>query len=686
MAIVSSSTIKIIKDPLFIVGLLLRLTLIPIALTSIPLTDWYAPFLLAGTGSILDPWTNWVSSGNTLIAFPYGYAMWVILLPGALICELFNMSVGLGYCASLLVIDLGMLFTLNRLFPAINSRRLLLAYWLSPILLIATYVLGLNDLIPIFILVLALYAIQQRFFIWAGCLLAIAISAKLSMLLALPFFGIYFIHNKVVRHHFSSFILSLLTVMAITIGPFIASAGAVLMLFGNPEIPKLYQFALPINTSTYIYLAPLAYTISVYTAWSIKRMNFDLFQATLGIGFIAIVLLTPASAGWFIWTLPLLVYYQAVGSRKALLLCGLFSALFAIINLFPAESLEHLLSQYSGGINLVSKISSLLHSLLLATGFILVALIWKNTIANNAYFTFSRKPFALGIAGDSGSGKDTLSLAIEKLFGSHSVVTLSGDDYHLWDRQKPLWQVITHLNPLANDLEGFSNALVDLTLGKSIQSRNYDHQSGKLSSSSVKKSNDIIIASGLHTLHLPILRDCLDLKIFLDIHEGLRRQLKIIRDTQVRGHSQDKVLESLEKRASDSERFIKPQIEYADLIFSLQPVLSTEHLQETTEAKQIKLRLDVQSKIGLNSYDLTRILIGICGLHVNQGWNQTTKAIELSIEGDVTAEDISLAVSILCPRISEFLYVTPKWESGSLGLMQLITLIHIDKLLTRRYL
>ena len=34
------------------------------------------------------------------------------------------------------------------------------------------------------------------------------------------------------------------------------------------------------------------------------------------------------------------------------------------------------------------------------------------------------------------------------------VVNLSGDDYHLWDRQKPIWQVMTHLNP-TNDLRDF---------------------------------------------------------------------------------------------------------------------------------------------------------------------------------------------------------------------------------------
>ncbi len=130
MAIISSSIIKMIKDPLFFVGLLLRVTLIQIALHSTPIADWYAPFLLAGTSSILDPWSSWVSSGNSLIAFPYGYAMWVILLPGTLVCKLFSINVAFGYCASLLIIDLGMLITLNHLFSANNSRRLLLAYWL----------------------------------------------------------------------------------------------------------------------------------------------------------------------------------------------------------------------------------------------------------------------------------------------------------------------------------------------------------------------------------------------------------------------------------------------------------------------------------------------------------------------------------------------------------------------------
>ena len=58
----------------------------------------------------------------------------------------------------------------------------------------------------------------------------------------------------------------------------------------------------------------------------------------------------------------------------------------------------------------------------------------------------TRRPFVIGISGDSGSGKDTFANSIEGLFGKHSVTKLSGDDYHLWDRKKPIWQAMTHLN------------------------------------------------------------------------------------------------------------------------------------------------------------------------------------------------------------------------------------------------
>ena len=271
-----------------------------------------------------------------------------------------------------------------------------------------------------------------------------------------------------------------------------------------------------------------------------------------------------------------------------------------------------------------------------------------------------------------------------EVFGKHSVVTLSGDDYHLWDRHKPLWQVMTHLNPMANDLESFSSDLVSLASGKSINSRHYNHTTGKLTSGISQASNDIIIASGLHTLHLPILRDRIDLKIFLNIDEDLRRRLKIERDVGERGHPKEKVLDSIQKRIEDGEKYIRPQMQYADLCLSLRPINPNQVRDFSQKIQPSSLKVSIESKIGLNQYELTRVLVGICGLHVDHQWNQSSQSIELTIEGDVTAADIELAANLLCPRLKDFLDLNPTWKNGPLGLMQLITLVHIDQLLARR--
>lgn len=681
MAINISIANLIFKSPLFWLGVLIRFGLIYFALSAAPIVTWYAPFIEASINNLtFDPWTSWVAQSQTPLAFPYGYVMWLAFLPFGFVAKILGLSTGLSYLLTLLTFDLALLYAFS-LNISNRPKLVLLGYWLSPILLFSTYYLGFNDIIPVALLTFSLFQLKNNKALNAGALLLCAISAKLSMMLAVPFYLIYFFHNKPIRQIFPQFAKGFCISLVLLFAPFLASSGAIQMLFSNPEIPKLYQFSLSLGPALSIYLTPLAYLLAIYVAWSVKRINFELFQATLGIAFLTIVLLTPASPGWFIWCLPLLLYFQVVGGKKAFFLCSTFSLIFVLSNLVNTGAAQMPLF---ADLMPTNKIGSLLHTFLVATGIVLIALIWKKTIGENDYFRLSRKPFVIGISGDSGSGKDTLSNAITEVFGRHSVATLSGDDYHLWDRHKPLWQVMTHLNPMANDLESFSSDLVSLAVGKSINSRHYNHSTGKLTTGTIQASNDIIIASGLHTLHLPILRERIDLKIFLNIDEDLRRRLKIERDVGERGHSEEKVLDSIEKRVEDGEKFIRPQMQHADLCLSLRPINPNQIRDYSQKIQSIGLKVSIESKIGLNQYDLTRVLVGVCGLHVDHQWNQSSQSIDLSIEGDVTAADIEMAANLLCPRLKDFLDLNPTWENGPLGLMQLITLVHIDQLLARR--
>lgn len=681
---------KLFSHPLFVLGLVIRLVLI-FSMLPVTVEDWYAPFLDSSIAHFaLDPWTAWLAGGGTSAAFPYGYAMWLAFLPLSIAQNLIGFPPVYGYMFTLLAVDFALLFVLRRLVPG-RPGLLLVAYWLSPIVILATYVLGLNDLIPVLLLALSLSFTRNLQMSFAGIACVAAISAKLSMILALPFFLVYLFNNRSLRQLMPHFLAGLLIGAAILGLPFLFSVGGMQMLFSNPEMGKVYRLTLDLGGNILIYIVPLIYLIMLYLVWRVRGLNYDLFHATLGMAFLLVVLMTPASPGWFVWAIPLLVSYQAKSGRIAIALTAIFSGLYVLSSLlstpvrFVTNTQFDLSQTFHFTVQLGNHAASLVHTMMLATGIILIMRILRETVSRNDYFRLSRKPFSIGIAGDSGSGKDTFSNSIKGLFGNHSVTTLSGDDYHLWDRQKPIWQVMTHLNPMANDLEAFANDLVALTDGKSIKSRHYEHHTGHITRPFSIKSNDIIIASGLHALYLPILRECYNLSIYLDIDEGLRRYFKLQRDVLQRGHTDEKVLASLERREPDARRFVRPQESHADLVLSLQPI-HPRILEDLNGKHPLRYKLVVRSRHGLNELSLTRVLIGVCGLHVDMVTSNDACEVELTIEGETSAEDISMAAKIICPRIFEFIDIHPDWQDGVSGLMQLITLSHINQALTKRFI
>lgn len=681
---------KLLLHPLFVLGLGIRLSLI-VLVAAPPATEWYIPFLDMSTKQFsLNPWGVWMSSGSSPAAFPYGYVMWLVFLPLTLLCKLTGAPLLIGYGLTILCADLALLALLRRLLPE-RDKLLLIAYWLSPLVLLPSYGLGLNDIAPVLLMTMSFYLLRQLKLKYAGLACIAAISAKLSMVLALPFFFIYLLHNRPLRQFFGEFLQGCVIAFALLGIPFALSGSGPHMLFGNQEMNKVYLFAFELGSSVSIYIVPLVYLVTLYTAWRVRRLNYDLFQAILGLVFMLVVLMTPASPGWFLWTVPLLVSYQAMSGRVAVVLTALFSSVYALSTLmtnplnFAAFGTLDILTGLQASPHMAHHLTSLLHTGLVATGVILVLRIARETVRRNDYFRLSRRPFVIGVSGDSGAGKDTFSDAIKGLFGSHSVTTLSGDDYHLWDRQKPMWQVMTHLNPMANDLQGFASDLVALADGKSIHSRHYNHQTGKMSRPFRIDSNDFIIASGLHALYLPILRECYNLSIYLDIDEGLRRHFKLQRDVHQRGHAVERVLASFERREPDSVRFIRPQALHADLVLSLQPI-HPRMLDEANDRHPLRFKLVIRSRHGLNELLLTRVLVGVCGLHVDVIVSDEAGELELVIEGETSSDDIALAAQMICPRILEFLDIKPAWKDGMVGLMQLVTLSHVNQALTKRFI
>lgn len=645
----------LLRHPLFLAGLALKLVFL-FAVLPPAVQQWYAPFLAQGPA--MDPWSAHLAAGGDRLAFPYGYAMWLAFLPLTILLPLVGASAATGYGLTLLAADVALLATLRRMTAA-SDALLLGLYWLSPIALFATYWLGFNDVIPILLLLLGLQALRdgapRRAALWS----AFAVSAKLSMVLALPFLLIYLFHNKRLRVFFVPFCSALAGALLLLQLPYLLSPGARAMLFGNPELAKVYDAAFTVGGGLQVYLLPLVYLLALFGAWRIRRMSFEMLLALLGIAFFLVLLLTPAAAGWFVWVLPFLVLYQIGSDRAAIVLVAGFSLLYIGLYVLRASGVS-------------AHVVSLWLTLLLGTGLILAARMLRQGIQANQYFRLSRQPFVVGIAGDSGTGKDTLVASIQGLFGKHSVACVSGDNYHLWERGQPIWQVMTHLHPRANELAQLANDVQALTNGATIQSPQYDHATGKLGAPSALASNDFIVVSGLHALSLPLLRSLYELKVFLDMDEGLRRELKLKRDVEQRGRSREEVQQQIERRETDAQQFIRPQAEWADLVLSVRP----------GEAGELKL--GVHARQWLHYEKLARVLVEVCGLKVAIDEVNADGSVALTIEGAPVAGQVGRAVRTLLPELSELLDVAPQWQGGMNGLVQLVVLSHIAQSLRSR--
>jgi uridine kinase len=675
-----------LRNPVFQLGLVVRVGLI---LLVSPATHqhWFAPFVEHGLqGEFFDPWTSHLNAGGDSRAFPYGWTMFAVLATPTLVLG----AMAIGW--TLLAVDLLLYTTITRLRPNF-SNRILALYWLSPIVIYICYWHGQLDIIPVFFLTLSVALLLDQ--IWAGSAvaMAVALSAKFSMALALPVVLLFLAKNKQRRALFWRYALTTGILTAALSVPVALSPTGRAMVFGTPEIGKIYDLSVALPSGLQIYFVPIFYVVLLFATAQIRRISPDLLLALLGLGFLAIVILTPASPGWYMWALPFLVATLVKEELTLSLFVILYGWLFAAFHLvvssgasLPALGLDFsrpiLQPPYDAHIEVALSLSL---TFLFGIGVVLCVTMLQKSILHNDYFRLSQRPILIGVAGDSGVGKDTLAQALIDMLGAETVTHVSGDDYHQWDRHKPIWRIITHLNPRANDLLGFKQDILTLASGHSIRSRQYDHEQGRKTKERTVASSEFIVATGLHALYDSELNSRFDVKIFLDMDEDLRRFFKMRRDTQTRGHDVERIQKSLKQREPDREKFILPQSANADLVFRLLPLRpgSTLHAVDGGPTPRLKLRVRLMQSTPYES--LIRTLIGVCGVHAEVLVADLSSPVEIELEGDVDADDVSLAAHQILEEIDDGLFaLQPNWKSGPAGLMQLFAVNQVIQAMKRR--
>ena len=680
----------LIRDSLFQFGLLVRLLLICFA---IPLTqqEWFVPFLSwFVTSPSFDPWASFLANGGSALAFPYGPVMLLAYTPlsalaalGVVVLRFTGPMIESNYLwfiafgLSALAFEIFLFLGMNKILK--NSQAKLINYlWLSPMPIYVCYWHGQTDIIPVTLLILSLFALRQDKATLGGVLFGAGVASKLSVLLAAPFVLIYLLRNKRNQWLAKPFVVALSITCFLGTLCFAALPGYREMVLGSREFQKVYSLAVELGGGTKVFILPLFYSLVLYAAWRIERMSFDLFLAFLGLAFFSVLLLTPASTGWYLWVLPFVVAIQLRSSRTTMLLGVAFGWVFVVTNLIfasgaalPAFGLDFQRPLLEAN----TDQTIFLHSLLLSVQCTLAVLFCLQMVIHGVrrsdYFRLSRRPIVIGIAGDSGAGKDTLASAVAGLFGHECVTNICGDDYHKWDRHAPMWNVVTHLDPRANDLAKFSRDVTNILDGKRVLSRHYDHAIGRFRRDQAVQKNDVVIVSGLHALYVASVERRLDLSIYLDMDPSLRTHFKVQRDVHQRGKAIDSVLLSIAERQPDADMYIKPQADKADVVFSLAPANSNDIERSVRESRY---RLDVSFKNGVSSDPIIRTLIGLSDMQVDTNPLDEYGRVKISIEGEINAEDIEMAASPIAREMEELLSRAPDWKGGMLGLMQYISL------------
>jgi len=186
------------------------------------------------------------------------------------------------------------------------------------------------------------------------------------------------------------------------------------------------------------------------------------------------------------------------------------------------------------------------------------------------------QPIFLGVVGDSAAGKSTLAGGIAAILGLDRVAVLQADDYHRHSRAERRTLGLTPLAPEANHLDILEQHLCLLRRGQPVLKPVYDHGTGTLRPPERLEAKPFVIVEGLLPYHSRGMRDCFDVKVFVEPDEDLRLSWKLARDCAQRGYSLDEAKDSMARRAADSAAHIQPQRSFADIVVRFAPATQDE--------------------------------------------------------------------------------------------------------------
>lgn len=605
---------SIIKNPVFLVVLALKIIASTLFLSDIPAT-LFVPFLsFFGAHPLANPYQHFFELG-IWNAFPYPTLMlWIFGLPFLLFSALNDPSTVTALDAGLLrfpllladIVILGILVHFN---PA-KKKLALWMYWASPVVFYINYIHGQLDIIPIALLLLSLILLFKEKLNLSALLLGLSLATKSHILVIIPFVALYLWKRKYGWQSLAAYLGTLVLAYSVLLLPYVSSRGFFQLVFLATEQFRLFDLAVPFSAGLVFYIVIAVYLYLVFKAFALRKLTKNILLMFVGVTFTMLVTLVRPAPGWYIWSVPFLVYFFVRQKpHLQILYWGMSALYFGYFFLIPTADIFRVFQLIAPGIAALpaphqwfisrdlpeDKIIGLMFTLLSSALIYIAYLMFKYGIRTSIVFQEKTGIPVIGLAGDSGAGKTTTARFLTELFGEDNTTVICGDDIHRWERGHEKWSKYTHLNPISNRLHTHYSHIADLKRGKEILRPQYDHETGKFTAERAIKPKNYIIDEGLHTFLIKN-KALHDLKIYLDPHPELNQYWKIERDVAERGQERASVLENIDRRAPDKTKYVLPQRETADIVIKiLPPINPTEDFKnlESYRGLQLVIKTDI---------------------------------------------------------------------------------------------
>jgi uridine kinase len=180
------------------------------------------------------------------------------------------------------------------------------------------------------------------------------------------------------------------------------------------------------------------------------------------------------------------------------------------------------------------------------------------------------RPFLIGVAGGTCSGKTTLSEQLAVLAGGEHLALIKLDSYYCANPHLPFAERerINYDHPDAFDWDLLDDHLAALSAGATIPVPVYDfpnHDRGH--DVRLVRPASIVVLEGILVLWEPRLRERFDLKVYVDTDADLRLIRRLRRDVAERGRTTESIIEQyLATVRPAHDQFIEPSKRHADVI------------------------------------------------------------------------------------------------------------------------